>query len=71
MHTNQYHEYVKKTVKKNLNMSGGITWSRIVNDRKYNDEKQKKQKKTKNTFVDITLLESYTLSNVNATKNRR
>ena len=69
--TNQYHEYVKKTVKKNLNMSGGITRSRRVNDRKYNDEKQKRQKKTKNTLVDKTLLESYKLSNANATKNRR
>ena len=62
----------KKTVKKKLNMprGRGITRSRRVNDIKYNDEKQKRQK-TKNTLVDITLLESYKLSNANATKNRR
>jgi len=34
--------------------------------------KSKKDKtKTKNTLVDKTLLESYKLSNANATKNRR
>jgi hypothetical protein len=69
--TNQYHEYVKQTVKKKLNISGGITRNRRVNDRKYNDEKQKRQNKTKNTLVDKTVLESYKLSNADAAKNQR